>query len=57
MATHSCILAWKIPWTEVGYSQWGRKDLDTTQHLSTHALEESASTFLQTLQTLLCSQD
>ena len=57
MATHSCILAWKIPWTEVGYSPWGRKDLDTTQHLSTHALEESASTFLQTLQTLLCSQD
>ena len=27
MATHSSILAWKIPWTEepVGYSPWGRK--------------------------------
>ena len=28
MATHSSILAWKIPWTEepVGYSPWGRKE-------------------------------
>ena len=27
MATHSSILAWKIPWTEetVGYSPWGRR--------------------------------
>ena len=33
MATHSSILAWKIPWTEepVGYSPWGCKELDTTQ--------------------------
>ena len=23
MATHPSILAWKIPWTEVGYSPWG----------------------------------
>ena len=30
MATHSSILAWKIPWTEEpeGYSPWGRKDSD-----------------------------
>ena len=30
MATHSSILAWKIPWTEepVGYSSWGHKELD-----------------------------
>ena len=35
MATHSSILAWKIPWTEepVGYSPWGRKELDTTEPL------------------------
>ena len=27
MATHSSILAWRIPWTEepVGYSPWGRR--------------------------------
>ena len=32
MATHSCIFAWEIPWTEdlVGYSPWGHKELDTT---------------------------
>ena len=47
MATHSCILAWKIPWTEVGYSPWGRKKLDTTEH--THTGRESTFTFLQTL--------
>ena len=30
MATHSSILAWKIPWTEEpgGYSPWGRKESD-----------------------------
>ena len=33
MATHSSILAWKIPWMEepVGYSPWGCKELDTTE--------------------------
>ena len=39
MATHSSILAWRIPWTEnslVGYSQWGHKELDITERLSTH---------------------
>ena len=37
---HSCIPAWRIPWTEEpdGYSPWGHKGLDTTEHaLSTHA--------------------
>ena len=32
MATHSSILAWRIPWTEensmVGYCPWERKELD-----------------------------
>ena len=30
MATHSSILARRIPWTEepLGYSPWGRKELD-----------------------------
>ena len=32
MATHSSILAWRIPWQRslAGYSPWGRKELDTT---------------------------
>ena len=36
MATHSNILAWKIPWTEepdVGHSPRSRKELDTTEQL------------------------
>ena len=35
MATHSSILAWKIPWTRslVGYSPWGRKESDMTEQL------------------------
>ena len=35
MATHSSILAWKIPWTEelVGYSPRGLKESDTTERL------------------------
>ena len=37
MATHSTILAWKIPWTEelAGYSSWGHKESDTMEQLST----------------------
>ena len=34
MATHSSILAWRIPWTkEFGglYSPWGHKELDMTE--------------------------
>ena len=33
MATHSGTLAWKMPWMEkpVGYSLWGRKELDMTE--------------------------
>ena len=30
-ATHSSILAWRIPW-----SAWGRKESDTTKQLSLH---------------------
>ena len=29
-ATHSSIMAWRIPWT----SPWGRKESDTTEQLS-----------------------
>ena len=36
MATHSSILAWRIPWTEelVGYSLWGCEESDTTEQLT-----------------------
>ena len=35
MATHSSILAQKIPWTEEpgNYSPWGLLELDTTEHV------------------------
>ena len=41
MATHTSILAWRIPWSLVGYSSWGRKESDTTEwltHTHTHIL-------------------
>ena len=33
MATHSSILAWRIPWTKEpgGYGPWDCKELDTTK--------------------------
>ena len=37
MATHSSILAWKIPWTEeLGglYSSWSHKESDSTEQLT-----------------------
>ena len=37
MATHSSILAWRIPWTEQPsrlYSLWGRTELDTAERLT-----------------------
>ena len=36
VAIHSSILAWRISWTEpdMGYSPWGRKELDTTEHIT-----------------------
>ena len=38
MATHSSVLAWRIPGTEepAGYSPWGRRESDTTEHAHTH---------------------
>ena len=35
MATHSSILAWKIPWTKEPdrYSPWGHRESDTTELL------------------------
>ena len=42
MATHSIILAWRIPWTgKPGrlYSLWGGEELDTTEQLPRHKAE------------------
>ena len=38
MATHPCILAWRIPIDRslVGYSPWGCKELDTTEMAGWH---------------------
>ena len=40
MATHSSILAWRIPGTEEpgGLQSWGHKERDTTEQLSTFLL-------------------
>ena len=36
MATHSSIVAWRIPWRSlVGYTSWSRKELNTTERLNT----------------------
>ena len=47
MATHSSILAWRIPWTEesAGLQSMGRKESDTTEWL-THTLQGHADIFL-----------
>ena len=50
MATHSSILAWKIPWTRnlAGYSPWGHKDSDTTERLPLAYWVNQAFTMAQT---------
>ena len=41
-ATHSSILAWRIPWAEEpgGPQSKGHNELDTTEQLSTHTQEQ-----------------
>ena len=34
MAAHSSVLAWRIPWSLIGYSPWVLKELDTTESLT-----------------------
>ena len=49
MATHSSILAWRIPGTErslAGYSPWGCKESNTTEKLT---LSLSTQTFTYTV--------
>ena len=42
-ATHSSILAWRIPWL---YSSWGCKELDTTERLSLSLVNRDKHPFL-----------
>ena len=46
MATHSSILTWKMPGQRslVGYSPWGRKELETTESLHFHLCLQSPFT-------------
>ena len=48
MATHSSILAWRIPWQRslMGYSPWGHKESDTTDRLT---LSSSQSVFVKSM--------
>ena len=51
MATHSSILAWRIPWTEEHdrpYSPWGGKESDTTERLtlSLSWIQEASSSIM-----------
>ena len=41
MATHSSILAGKIPWPEKP-GEWGRKEFNTTEHTHTHTHKHSS---------------
>ena len=48
MATHSSILAWRIPRTEEpgGLQPWGCKESDTTERLSTaQSIEKSSLSY------------
>ena len=40
MATHSSILAWRIPWTEE-HSPWGLQESDTTWHSTAHRTQRT----------------
>ena len=44
MATHSSILAWRIPWQKslVGYSPWGGKESDMTDQLTLLVLRDQS---------------
>ena len=46
MVPHSSILAWKT----LGYSPWGHKELDTTEHALTHTHTHTHTTPLETAQ-------
>ena len=50
MATHSSILAWRIPWTEepTGYSPWGHKESDMMGQNSQQRAEAGLGKYVST---------
>ena len=46
MATHSSILAWRIPWTEEPLHPQGRKESDMAERLSAHTHSSWISLFI-----------
>ena len=57
-ATHSRILAWRIPWTEEpGYSPWGSKESDTTEGLTHKGAKSRCQTFLGRKENTVYSRD
>ena len=51
MATHSSILAWRIPWTEEpgSYSPWGGKESDTAEQQTNQQTHLTQSPLLSTV--------
>ena len=47
MATHSSILAWRIPWTEEPGRLWGCKESDTTEVLSPHTHTNNFNQYME----------
>ena len=46
MATHSNIVAWKIPWRSlISYSLWSHKESDLTEHMDKDAQSLTCPTF------------
>ena len=59
MATHSSILAWRIPWTDepAGYSPWGPKESDMTEHthITTHTKRDRSGLIFLKLGNIVAS--
>ena len=60
MATHTSILAWRIPWTEEPgglYSPRGRKESDTTERLTLTHLQNCFGASLMTVKNMPAIQE
>ena len=50
LATHSSILAWRVPWTKEPEGLWGHKELDMTKQLTNTHVE-----YRKIVSTMLCA--